>query len=138
MPGNATVARGAAPAAEPFEVDREKTCPLLLRVFPTIGGHHRLKDYEKRGEEPKNELQIYTWMDASLREITELIQMVHPAANKPHATLSFATVYPDKKGINVFHPIGRCHASKRGRDDDKTLKDLNFQIGDFLDVGIFL
>jgi histone deacetylase complex subunit SAP18 len=25
----------------PVSVDREKTCPLLLRVFPKKGGHHK-------------------------------------------------------------------------------------------------
>lgn len=42
-------------------VDREKTCPLLLRVFVSdIGRHHRLEEFT-RGSVPSNELQIYTW-----------------------------------------------------------------------------
>ena len=27
-----------------------------------------------RGKEPKDEVQIYTWMDATLRELTDLVQ----------------------------------------------------------------
>ncbi|TKY63806.1 Histone deacetylase complex subunit SAP18 [Spatholobus suberectus] len=59
------------PRLEP--VDREKTCPLLLRVFTKIGGHHTMEDFAVRGKEPKDEVQIYTWKDATLRELTDLV-----------------------------------------------------------------
>lgn len=32
--------------------------------------------------------------------------------------------------------VGQVHSSRRGADDFKTLRSLNFQIGDFLDVAI--
>ena len=42
-------------------VDREKTCPLLLRVFVSDDGrHHRMEEFS-RSSVPSNELQIYTW-----------------------------------------------------------------------------
>ncbi len=44
-----------------------QVCPLLLRVFPRLGAHHQLEDFARRGDEPKDEVQIYTWMDATLR-----------------------------------------------------------------------
>ncbi|TKC44743.1 hypothetical protein EI555_008338 [Monodon monoceros] len=51
-------------------IDREKTCPLLLRVFTTnYGRHHRMHEFS-RGNVPSCELQIYTWMDATLKELT--------------------------------------------------------------------
>ncbi|CAG5027938.1 unnamed protein product [Parnassius apollo] len=53
-------------------VDREKTCPLLLRVFCSTGRHNTPGDYA-RGNVPQNELQIYTWMDATLRELTGML-----------------------------------------------------------------
>ncbi|BAT97833.1 hypothetical protein VIGAN_09139900 [Vigna angularis var. angularis] len=59
------------PRLEP--VDREKTCPLLLRVFTKTGGHHSMEDFAVRGKEPKDEVQIYTWKDATLRELTDLV-----------------------------------------------------------------
>ena len=37
-----------------------QTCPLLLRVFCSMGRHHSLMEYA-RGNTPTNELQIYTW-----------------------------------------------------------------------------
>jgi len=47
---------------EPVKVvDREKTCPLLLRVFVSDNGRHHRCDEYSRGSLPGNELQIYTW-----------------------------------------------------------------------------
>ncbi|XP_010934405.1 histone deacetylase complex subunit SAP18 [Elaeis guineensis] len=132
--------RGPPPPARPrFEpVDREKTCPLLLRVFTKIGGHHPNEDFAVRGKEPKDEVQIYTWKDATLRELTDLVKEVVPAARKRDSKLSFAFVYPDKNGRFVVRPVGMTYSYGNGRrmDDVKTLAELSFQIGDYLSVAI--
>ncbi|CAA6673756.1 unnamed protein product [Spirodela intermedia] len=132
---------GPPPSARPrFEpVDREKTCPLLLRVFTKIGGHHAKEEFAIRGKEPKDEVQIYTWMDATLRELTDLVKEVASAARRRDAKLSFAFVYPDKQGRFVVRPVGMTYSypgNGRRQDDMKTLAELGFQIGDYLDVGI--
>ncbi|XP_062155972.1 histone deacetylase complex subunit SAP18 [Alnus glutinosa] len=125
----------ARPRFEP--VDREKTCPLLLRVFTKIGGHHSEGDFAVRGKEPKDEVQIYTWKDATLRELTDLVKEVAPAARRKNARLSFAFVYPDKNGRFKVREVGMTYSFGSGRlDDGKTLAELRFQIGDYLDVGI--
>ncbi|XP_020082340.1 uncharacterized protein LOC109705937 [Ananas comosus] len=132
-------ARGPPPTARPRvePVDREKTCPLLLRVFTKIGGHHPNEDFAVRGKEPKDEVQIYTWKDATLRELTDLVKEVAPAARKRDAKLSFAFVYPDKNGRFVVRPVGMTFSYGNGRlDDGKTLAELGFQIGDYLSVAI--
>ena len=77
---------GPGGRAPPFRVDREKarllhsarctgerlhsrlcqrhahaqTCPLLLRVFPKLGGHHRPEDFPfgEEGALPKEEFQV--------------------------------------------------------------------------------
>ncbi len=38
--------------------------------------------YVYLGATPENEIQIYTWMDASLKEITGLVKEVNPDARK--------------------------------------------------------
>ncbi|MCO5573865.1 hypothetical protein L7F22_027640 [Adiantum nelumboides] len=126
------------PPRPPVSVDREKTCPLLLRVFTKTGGHHTVEDFAVRGKEPKDEVQIYTWRDATLRELTDLVKEVAPAARRKEARLSFAFVYPDRRGRNVIRNVGMTHASggRRGGDENRTLADLHFQTGDFLDVAI--
>ncbi|PON37385.1 Sin3 associated polypeptide p [Parasponia andersonii] len=142
-------------------IDREKTCPLLLRVFTkvfelihssvnqfilavidmemaaAIGAHHSNDDFAVRGKEPKDEVQIYTWKDATLREITDLVKEVAPAARRRNAKLSFAFVYPDKRGRFLVREVGRTFSYGNGRlDDSKALAELGFQIGDYLDVAI--
>ncbi|KNA25928.1 hypothetical protein SOVF_002110 isoform B [Spinacia oleracea] len=114
---------------------REKTCPLLLRVFTKVGSHHTKEDFAVRGNEPKNEFQIYTWKDATLRELTDLVKEVTPAARRRDARLSFAFVFPEKQGHLV---VGKTYSyGTREIDDGKALAQLGFQIGDYLDVAIF-
>ncbi|KAG6781000.1 hypothetical protein POTOM_013880 [Populus tomentosa] len=113
-----------------------QTCPLLLRVFTKIGSHHKPEDFAVRGKEPKDEVQIYTWKDATLRELTDLVKEVAPEARRRNAKLSFAFVYPDKHGRFVLRVVGMTHSSGRRPDDLKALAELNFQIGDYLDVAI--
>ncbi|GMY30168.1 histone deacetylase complex subunit SAP18-like [Fagus crenata] len=126
----------ARPRFEP--VDREKTCPLLLRVFTKIGSHHGDEDFAVRGKEPKDEVQIYTWKDATLRELTDLVKEVAPEARRRNAKLSFAFVYPDQRGRFILRTVGMTHSYGNGRrlDDSKSLGELSFQIGDYLDVAI--
>ncbi|XP_057978531.1 histone deacetylase complex subunit SAP18 isoform X2 [Malania oleifera] len=140
LPSSAPQTRPPPPPPRPrFEpVDREKTCPLLLRVFTKIGGHHGMEDFAVRGKEPKDEVQIYTWKDATLRELTDLVKEVAPAARRRDAKLSFAFVYPDKRGRFVVKEVGKTYSYGNGRrlDDNKALAELSFQIGDYLDVAI--
>ncbi|KAG0453216.1 hypothetical protein HPP92_025880 [Vanilla planifolia] len=94
-----------------------------------VGGHHPKEDFAVRGKEPKEEVQIYTWKDATLRELTDLVKEVAPAARKRDAKLSFAFVYPDKNGRFVVRPVGMTYSYGNGRriDDAKTLDELSFQ-----------
>ncbi|KAL8490435.1 hypothetical protein ACS0TY_026077 [Phlomoides rotata] len=118
-----------APRLEP--IDREKTCPLLLRVFTKVGGHHSDDDFAVRGKEPKDEVQIYTWLDATLRELTDLVKEVAPEARRRDAILSFAFVYPDKRGRFVVKEVGRTFSYPNARRPDsgsKALGDLSFQV----------
>ncbi|KAL6128832.1 hypothetical protein ACLB2K_072186 [Fragaria x ananassa] len=117
-------------------VDRERTCPLLLRVFTKAGSHHVSDDFAVRGKEPKDEVQIYTWKDASLRELTDLVKEVAPTARRKNAKLSFAFAYPDKCGRFIVREVGQTFAFGNGRLDDNILAELGFEIGDYLDVAI--
>lgn len=49
---------------------------MLLQI-KQIGGHHPNEDFAVRGKEPKDEVQIYTWKDATLRELTDLVMDSH-------------------------------------------------------------
>ncbi|XP_063241382.1 histone deacetylase complex subunit SAP18 [Bacillus rossius redtenbacheri] len=117
-------------------VDREKTCPLLLRVFCNTGRHNNIMEYS-RGSVPTNELQIYTWMDATLREITSLVKEVNPEARRKGTYFDFSLVSPDMRGPSYrMREIGTTCCGQKGQDDGKTLAQCRFIIGDYMDICI--
>ncbi|CAM1291974.1 SAP18 (predicted) [Pycnogonum litorale] len=117
-------------------IDREKTCPLLLRVFCATGRHNSAADYN-RGNVPTNELQIYTWMDATLRELTSLVKEVNPDTRKKGTYFDFALVQPDPRGHSfIMRNVGTTCSGQRGPDDNKSLSVCRFEIGDYLDIEI--
>ncbi|XP_065195139.1 histone deacetylase complex subunit SAP18-like [Sycon ciliatum] len=124
-------------AAKPsFSVDREKTCPLLLRVFFNFGRHHRPDDFF-RGNAPSDELQIYTWKDATLRELMTLVKEVNQDAQRRGMIFSFASVFPTKsRGIYRVKELGVVDPTNRSPSDSVTLESSRFQIGDYIDVAI--
>ncbi|XP_034520860.1 histone deacetylase complex subunit SAP18 isoform X2 [Ailuropoda melanoleuca] len=116
---------------------RKETCPLLLRVFTTNNGRHHRMDEFSRGNVPSSELQIYTWMDATLKELTSLVKEVYPEARKKGTHFNFAIVFTDPKrpGYRVKE-IGSTMSGRKGTDDSMTLQSQKFQIGDYLDIAI--
>ncbi|CAJ0565959.1 unnamed protein product, partial [Mesorhabditis spiculigera] len=118
-------------------VDREKTCPLLLRIFCSNSRHNPISEYGNRGSVPANELQVYTWLDCSLRELTQLIKEVNPEARKRGTTFDYSVVAPDRMGPRFqMREIGNTMNGSRGVDDNKTLHQCKFEIGDYIDVAI--
>ncbi|CAL1271458.1 unnamed protein product [Larinioides sclopetarius] len=121
---------------EAVSIDREKTCPLLLRVFLNNARHHSLGEFV-RGNVPPNELQIYTWMDATLKELTNLVKEVNPDARRKGTYFDFALVFPEARGPGYrMREIGRTCSGEKFPDDNKTLASCRFQIGDYLDIAI--
>uniref|UniRef100_A0A182NFN1 Histone deacetylase complex subunit SAP18 n=1 Tax=Anopheles dirus TaxID=7168 RepID=A0A182NFN1_9DIPT len=116
-------------------VDREKTCPLLLRVFCSTGRHHSTNEYAY-GNVPSNELQIYTWMDATLRELTTLVRDVNPETRRKGTYFDFAVVYADVRSNFRMREIGVTCSGQKGADDSKTLAQAKFTIGDYMDINI--
>merc|ERR1719342_1680576 len=90
------------------------------------------------GMTPSNEIQIYTWLDATLKELTGLVKEVNPEARRRGTYFDFSLVYPDLRQSPrcQSRDIGTTVAGQRGPDDQKTLADCKFVIGDFLDIAI--
>ncbi|KAL1783567.1 histone deacetylase complex subunit SAP18 [Sigmodon hispidus] len=118
-------------------MDLEKTCQLLLRVFTTNKGHHHRIDEFSLGNVPSSELQIYTWMDATLKELTSLVKEVYPEARKKGTHFNFAIVFMDLKrpGYRVKE-ISSTMSGRKDTDDSMTVQSQKFQIGDYLDIVI--
>jgi hypothetical protein len=123
----------------PQLVDRAQTCPFLVRVFIAKDrrgdGRHRRPDAYAQGKVPEeSELHLYTWQDATLKELAGLLQEVDADARRPQAVVSFACVYPTPSGSMIVRPLGAV-ANRTGHPaDDRTLGACNFRPGDYLDV----
>lgn len=109
---------------------------ISSHIHLQLGGHHRPDDFKGIEVHPRDEIAIYTWRDATVREIHDLLAEVHPAARRRGARLGFAIVYPDRRGMTVLRPAAVLFTSRPGPDDSKSLAELGFEIGDFLDVAI--
>ncbi|XP_045142187.1 LOW QUALITY PROTEIN: histone deacetylase complex subunit SAP18-like [Echinops telfairi] len=119
-------------------IDQEKIwLLLLLPVFtPNNSCHHRMDEFS-RGNVLSSELQICTWMDATLKELTSLGKDVYPEARKKGTHFNFEIVFTDLKipGCRVKE-IGSTILGKKGTNDSMTLQSQKFQMGDYLDVAI--
>jgi histone deacetylase complex subunit SAP18 len=109
----------------------------LLRVFCSTGRHHSPGEYA-HGNVPSNELQIYTWEDATLRELTTLVRDVNPDTRRKGTYFDFALVSPDHRapGRYQMREIGVTSTGNKGADDTKTLAQAKFFIGDYMDINI--
>lgn len=66
-------------------------------------------------------------MDATLREITNLIREVHEDANEKNTMFDFQLVIPDKfSNRYLARDIGSTVTGKKGNDDEKTLNQCKY------------
>ena len=91
-------------------------------------------------------------MDATLKEISNLVKEVHPESRKKGMIFDFAICYQVKSiSLNVvfdtliqdprmaryrIKEVGQTVSGKKSPDDTITLKGSKFQIGDFMDIAI--
>lgn len=52
-----------APQRQRLVIDREKTCPMLLRMFCREHGHHHPEDFGRERQPTDDELIVYTWYE---------------------------------------------------------------------------
>ncbi|KAJ3125362.1 hypothetical protein HK101_005940, partial [Irineochytrium annulatum] len=104
-------------------VDREKTCPFLVRVFCKFGSHHSLSEYDVGKQPTADEMQIHTWKDATLRELATLLAQIHPEAGAATTKVSFKAAY-QLGGAYNFKDLGSVLNLRRGGDDDRTLDEV--------------
>jgi len=122
-----------------FFVNREKTCPFLLRVFYKINGNNHLSDFE--GEKFPPELHIYTWEDANLKELAKFI---HDALKDTvigmYDLYQFSRIHYDSDGTLLRDYAGSVvindKKSKLNKNMKMSLKEIGFQIGDYFDINI--
>ncbi|VDQ06002.1 unnamed protein product [Trichobilharzia regenti] len=59
-----------------------------------------------KGKMPENEIQLNTWIDASLAELAEEVRSVVRVARRRGTRMHFAVVYPDSRGTYGRHQLG--------------------------------
>ncbi|KAJ3089352.1 hypothetical protein HK102_006601 [Quaeritorhiza haematococci] len=118
-------------------IDREKL--PMLTIFPAL----------RSSTSPRNFLLVHTISsrrDATLREIAFLITEARPQIAARAIRLSFRTVYQQEihsvtsisGAVRYFtRDIGTVTNFRKFTDDDKTLEDARFIVGDSLDVAVF-
>lgn len=116
---------------------------MLLRVFPSVGGHHEPTAYGRGPSDlaklPKDELQLHVYADTSLRELTTLIRQSYAPAQNKSARLHFVLIFPGGNGAYTGRELGLTFASGRtSREEGRTLRDMKVMTGDYVDVAVQL
>ena len=127
------------PARRRRPVNREMSSPQLVRVLVHEEIHHRPEEFAQFFASPKSvhgELHIFSWADATLLELTRMVQEVDVRARKPGAKLSFMHAGRDQKGRPVAKVVGVVHSDRSAVDDVMTLADCDWVAGDFIDIAI--
>ncbi|ORY08136.1 SAP18-domain-containing protein [Basidiobolus meristosporus CBS 931.73] len=118
-------------------IEREKTTPFLVRVFCKAGEHHRIKDFDFDKSPVEDEVQLYAWKDTTLKELSMLLKQNHPEYERRDTKFSFRIIYQDNlRGRFIPKDIGAVLNSRKSPEEEKTLDEARFVIGDYLDVAI--
>ncbi|KAI0690858.1 Sin3 associated polypeptide p18-domain-containing protein [Cytidiella melzeri] len=153
------------PAGRPL-IDREKTAPFLIRAFIKVGGFHRLTQFEDGPLPIVDEQQIFTWKDATLREVLTTLRSTAPPSPEyrhPLARYSFRAVFADaaNRGRVAQKDIGTVYSrdilgepgtlespaprlvtddepATTSVDEERTLDELRFVPGDYMCVMVQL
>ncbi|KAG8919208.1 hypothetical protein FRC02_001822 [Tulasnella sp. 418] len=150
------------------EVDRQKTSPFLLRTFVKVNGFHRIGLFEDNELPIADEHQIYTWRDATLKELVTYLRSLPPSTltltlRHPAAKYSFRLVFADatSRGRIASKELGTVHAKDvinpsllsqdlddtpqqsmdldtSKADGDRTLEELRVVPGDWLTVAVYV
>lgn len=135
------------------KTDRSAQTPFLLRLYYKQNTLHSSSDFSIHNPSPPQHVQIYTWPNATLSELSHLLTSALPnllPSPSVGTRLVFRLIYPDAR--DVPRPgqagrwvikeagsvvIGETSNGMEGVDVDKTLADARFVIGDCVAVSIF-
>ncbi|KAI9096230.1 Sin3 associated polypeptide p18-domain-containing protein [Phlyctochytrium arcticum] len=119
-------------------VDREKTCPFLIRMWVNTDGEYDVAELGRNGLPESDEYHMYTWKDATLRELASLLTADFDAAKSRNAKISFRFISRTAARLCTYRttPLGTIFNFRSSYDDTKTLSSLKFTTGDALVVSI--
>ena len=121
----------------------------MIKLYCRMNGHHRLEEFSPPRFPIDDEVVIYTWRDATLRELSNLVRGVLPGqqASDPTLKFSFTLLYPNpqRKGAFISRPLGWSFEGGDGVGrslqltdaSERTLESFRFVPGDIIDVAIY-
>jgi histone deacetylase complex subunit SAP18 len=150
--------RGPGPDVEFLPVDREKVCPMLVRMFVKFEEHFEDRVFTASGQPVDDEVRVHTWRDATIGELTELLaqvrapckapaplprvarrsalkgarcRQVHKPVRAVGTRCSFKVVQLDHGGKGVSYFVGNTALGRGVRDDvsRRALGQIRFQVG---------
>lgn len=75
-------------------INREKTCPFLLRLFYKVDKEYNVDDMDiLTKDNNSNELQIYAWIDITMREIVTLVKDFYKDSRQRNAQWVFKVFF---------------------------------------------
>jgi len=117
------------------KLDRDVLCPFLLRVFWKLGEPVTLESVRHRMEDQQpDEIRLYTWLDATLGEVTQLLKEELPGARRRDAEFELSFIRHNLEGGLELKALGVISAVRPSDLDAVTLSSLRFIIGDCLAV----
>jgi histone deacetylase complex subunit SAP18 len=113
-----------------------------------MNGHHRLEEFAPPRFPIDDEVIIYTWRNASLLELSNLVRGVLSGsqATDPSLKFSFNLLYPNphRAGAFISNHLGWAfealaseRASQLQNSSERTLESFRFVPGDIIDVAIY-
>ena len=112
-------------------INRTETCPTLIRTFYQKNSHHPIADYVK--EFPSPEIYLYTWPDATLRELAHTL--VRSAKLGDVKTMSFHMVLPDlENGGWLIKPLEEIDLTDTSKVISTPLEAYGFLPGYMFDI----
>jgi hypothetical protein len=82
-----------------------------------VNGLFRPEEFSDATKQPEDEVQMYTWADATLSELCALVMEVEGRARRDGAEIIFATVHhPDRRGaMPLLRQIGKVVVGSKVR-----------------------
>ncbi|KAI5814004.1 Sin3 associated polypeptide p18-domain-containing protein [Pyronema omphalodes] len=130
------------PPSAPTKIDRTTTTPFLLNLYYRTGGFHRLDEFRSTSQ-PRSYIQIYTWRDCTLHELSILLSSALPSLCPPKSRCGFRLIYADTrygaaryttKDLGAVVPAGDPALDNVAK---KTLSEVQFVVGDWIDVAVY-
>lgn len=114
-------------------IDRDKTCPFLIRVIWKEAEALSIDCLKNRSDQQEpDEIRLYAWKDSTLREIIEMLKEHLAGARRRDAEFSLSFIRLNLDGAYEIKPIGTLYSTRKSEYDTSTLSQLRLVIGDFL------